>query len=179
VTLAPRGAFLAHTLPSRGVVAFGDNPLMTIVRCMVDCRASLEQAERLWYDTERWPAFVEGFGELVHVDPSWPSTGSVVEWQSTPAGRGRVRERMLEHDPCQVGVSEVGDERLTATRRVTFSQPQEAEAEEFVTVTVDLDYRLRGSSLLAFLIDRLFVRRAVRESLQRELGSFADELAVD
>ena len=52
-------------------------------------------AQRLWIDTNRWPTFIDGFGHVVEPDDiAGPSPGSKVVWQSGPAGRGRVTERI-------------------------------------------------------------------------------------
>jgi uncharacterized membrane protein len=145
----------------------------------MDFPASVKEAERLWYEVHRWPSFIEGFGEIVHVDESWPTQGSGAVWDSTPAGRGRVSERILEHRPGQGGLSEISDDRLSGTRQVTFQElAATAEDSSAVRVAVELDYRLTGSRLRALFIDRLFVRRPVLESMQRELERFGHELPL-
>ena len=52
------------------------------------------EAEALWYDTSRWPTFVDGFAHVVKKEGDWPAAPSTLVWQSTPAGRGRVLERV-------------------------------------------------------------------------------------
>ena len=57
------------------------------------------EAEALWYDTSRWPTFVDGFAHVVNKEGDWPAAPSTLVWQSTPAGRGRVLERVTEYEP--------------------------------------------------------------------------------
>jgi hypothetical protein len=54
---------------------------------------TLYEVEERWYDTTRWPAWVDGLERVVEVAGDWPSTGAAVTWDSGPAGRGRVIER--------------------------------------------------------------------------------------
>ena len=51
-------------------------------------------AEALWYDPIRWPAFVDGFGHLVEISAEWPAAGTAI-WHSAPGGRERVIEREM------------------------------------------------------------------------------------
>jgi hypothetical protein len=57
------------------------------------------EIEQRWYDTSRWPAWVEGLQRVVEVDGDWPAVGASVTWDSGPAGRGRVVEQVVEHEP--------------------------------------------------------------------------------
>ena len=49
------------------------------------------EAEALWYDTNRWPTFVDGFAHVVSSERDWPAAPGILVWQSTPAGRGLPR----------------------------------------------------------------------------------------
>jgi Polyketide cyclase / dehydrase and lipid transport len=147
---------------------------MTVVVCAEDMLGTPEQAERLWHDAARWGAFIEGFGAVQRTQGQWPDSGSVLEWTSTPRGRGHVTERMLEHQPARRAVSEIADDRLEGTRTVSFVQ--QADAPNAIRVSVELDYRLKGPLWRHLAIDWLFIRRAMRDSIQRELESFACEL---
>ena len=64
------------------------------------------------------------------------------------------------------------DDSLTGRQTVRF----EALADG-VSVSVVLDYRLRRRLPAGALVDRLFIRRALADSLRRTLGRFAAELA--
>jgi hypothetical protein len=65
---------------------------------------------------------------------------------------------------------EVEDERLRGLQSVAF----EADGDQ-VRVTVALDYELKQSGLLSPLVERLFIRRSVTDSLRRTLSRFANE----
>jgi hypothetical protein len=126
--------------------------------------ATVEAARELWYDVRRWPTFVDGFGRVVRQEPAWPDAGTLV-WQSTPHGRGRV----IEH-----ANGRVEDERLVGRQEVTF-----APAEDGVEVTVRFDYELRNRTPVTPVVDRLFIRRAVRDALGRTLRRYAIELEAE
>jgi hypothetical protein len=137
-----------------------------------DLAGPVGAAERLWYDTSRWPSFVDGFARLVALEGAWPSAGSRVVRESTPAGRGRVEETVLAHEPGSGQTSRVEDPRLRGEQSVRFEV-----LEDGVAVTLELDYRLAQRDPLSGLVDVLFIRRALRDSLQRTLDHFARELA--
>jgi hypothetical protein len=132
------------------------------------------EAEALWYDHRRWASFVDGFGHVVKVEGDWPAAGARVVWDSTPAGRGRVTERVVEHRPREGQVLEVEDPRMRGTQRVGF-----APAESATQLSLELDYRLKQANPLTPLVDLLFIRRALRDSLRRTLTRFGRELAGD
>ena len=142
------------------------------VRTRVD--GSVSAAEGLWYDPRRWASFVDGFGHVVKVEGDWPSEGARVVWDSTPAGRGRVTERVVEHRAGEGQLLEVEDPRMRGTQRVGF-----APGEEGTEVRLELEYELKQRNLLTPLVDLLFIRRALRDSLRRTLTRFGHELAAD
>ena len=144
------------------------------VRAGVDVPGPVEAAEQLWYDTSRWPSFIDGFGRLVKVEGGWPAPGSRVVWDSTPAGRGRVVERVVEHQPAVGQALAVEDASLRGTQRVRFEQLQDGTA-----VGLELDYQLKQRGPLRALVDLLFIRRAVRDSLRRTLTRFSRELSSE
>ena len=128
-----------------------------------------EAALRLWSDPERWPAFVEGFGRTLERSPDWPAEGSTLVWQSTPGGRGRVTEKVLERDPGKL-VTRVFEDALTGRQEVTV-----AEDAEGARVALSLEYELSRGGPLRALADLLFIRRALRDALRRTLRRFAVE----
>lgn len=128
-------------------------------------------AERLWADTSRWPTFVDGFKRVVEQDTRWPDVASKVVWESGPAGRGRVTERVSVNAPGRFE-TEVFEDQLTGTQAVTF----EPDADGTV-VTIALDYRLHKGGPLRALTDLIFIRRALLEMLRRTLRRFATEAA--
>jgi hypothetical protein len=132
---------------------------------------SLAAAEAFWYDLERWPLFIDGFHSVLSVTGEPPLVGSSVLWQSTPAGRGEVRETVTDYRPGVGQELEVEDDAISGRQSVGFS----VEANQ-LRVQLELDYRLKGSSPLRFVTDWLFIRRAQSESLQRTLTAFRLEL---
>jgi hypothetical protein len=125
------------------------------------------EAEELWYDPHRWAAWIDGFGHVAKLDGEWPQVGTRLLWDSRPQGRGRVLERVVAYEPRSGQTLEVEDERLTGVQTVTF-EPNGNE----VRVSLSLEYSLKEGNRL---LDLLFVRRAVRDSLNRTLTRFAHE----
>jgi hypothetical protein len=145
------------------------------VRASVDLpgfRAS--EAEELWYDTKRWPVFIDGFAHVVSVEGDWPRAPSTLVWQSTPAGRGRVIERVTEYEARVGQTAEIDDPRMSGTQRVQFEH-----AEGRVTLTLSMEYTLKTGGPLRFATDFLFIRRAIADSLRRTVQRFARELEAD
>jgi hypothetical protein len=132
-------------------------------------------AEALWYETNRWPTFVDGFSHVVSTEGDWPAAPSTLVWQSTPAGRGRVVERVTSYEARVGQTAEIEDPRMTATQRVSFA-PKEGGVE----VTLSLDYTLKqGGGPIKPVMDFLFIRRAISDALQRTVGRFGRELRAD
>jgi hypothetical protein len=128
---------------------------------------SVHEAETCWYDTARWPEWVDELARVVEVQGQWPHPGAVVIWQSGPAGRGRVTERVSAFEPLQGYTVEVEDDSITGQQSVAFN-PDEAGVE----VALVLEYSIKRRSPLTPLIDRLFVRRLMATSLEKTLSSF-------
>jgi hypothetical protein len=128
-----------------------------------------EAACRLWTDHRRWPSFVEGFARLREVSDDWPERGAKLVWESIPAGRGRVTERVVESRPGSFA-TEVFDDSIHGTQRASF-----VAVEGGARARVELEYELRKYGPLRALADVLFIRRALRDSLRRTLGRFAVE----
>jgi len=139
-------------------------------RAQVELVLTPEAALRLWSDVNRWSSFVEGYARQVELSPDWPSGGSRVIWESTPAGRGRVTEKVAEGEGPDRFVTQVFEERLhgTQTFRVVESEPG-SRAE------LSLEYTLTKYGPLSAIADAIFIRRAIRDSLRRTLARFAVE----
>jgi hypothetical protein len=127
-------------------------------------------AEELWYDRHRWPAWIDGFGHVVKLEGDWPQVGARLVWESPPKGRGRVQERVTAYEPRGGQTVEVEDERLRGTQTVRFEPVGEQ-----VRVTLTLDYELKDRNVLTPLVDRLFIRRELGDSLRRTLARFGHE----
>jgi hypothetical protein len=129
------------------------------------------EAEELWYDPHRWAAWVDGFGHTQRLEGEWPEVGARLVWDSPPRGRGRVQEVVIAYEPRAGQTREVEDERLRGIQTVTFEAADAAN----VRVTVTLEYELKQRHVLTPLLDRLFVRRELSDSLRRTLTRFGHE----
>ena len=143
------------------------------VEASVEVPGLASEAEALWYDPVRWPAWVDGFGHVVEVTDDWPASGRAV-WNSTPEGRGRVLEIVTAYEPRSGQTLAVEDSRLRGTQRVAFSP-----GPDHASVTLTLEYEIKERTPLTWLVDALFVRRAVAASLRRTLARFARERRGD
>jgi hypothetical protein len=147
---------------------------MPRTRVALDFPGTVAAAERLWYDPEQWPAIVDGFARVVRREGRWPEAGAVVEWESRPGGRGRVTERSAAHTPGSGQTVAVKDDQLTGTQEVFFEA-----LEDGVEVALELSYELKGAGPLRRVVDVLFIRRALGDSLRRTLGRLGQELAAE
>jgi uncharacterized membrane protein len=139
------------------------------VRAEVQVAALASAAEELWYDTGRWPTFVDGLAHVAKVEGDWPRAGRVL-WDAKVDGRGRVDERVTTHEARVGQTVAVEDEKVTGTQRIAF-HPTDAGCR----VVLTLEYRLKMDGPQAFVIDR-FARRPMRDSLKRTLSRFKREL---
>ena len=126
-------------------------------------------ARDLWADPRRWASFVEGFARVREASGDWPGEGAKLVWESIPAGRGRVTERVVEATERSF-TTEVFDDSLHGTQRARF-EPED----DRTRVVVELDYDLTKYGPLKALADVIFIRRALRDSLRRTLSRFAVE----
>ena len=124
-------------------------------------------ARELWTDTSRWPTFIDGFARVVQLEPAWPEPGSKIVWESTPAGRGRVTERVVRLADDEFA-TEVFEERLHGTQTLLFDVGE---------VVMQLEYELATGGPLRKLTDLFFIRRALTDMLARTLRRFATEAA--
>jgi hypothetical protein len=126
-------------------------------------------ALELWRDVERWPSFVEGFARRLALSPDWPAAGARVVWESSPDGRGRVTETVVEHETDRFS-TQVFEEALMGTQTLRV-----APAPDGAEVELTLDYELAKYGPLAGLADAIFIRRALRDALRRTLFRFGVE----
>jgi hypothetical protein len=129
------------------------------------------EAQELFCDLTRRPAWVDGFGHVVRADDGWPASGEL-QWQSRPGGRGRVREIVRDFAPAMRQVVAVEDETLHGVQEATFTD----EGED-TRVTLSLEFELKRSVLGP--LGGFFVRRSLTDSLRRTLGRFAAEREGD
>jgi uncharacterized membrane protein len=146
---------------------------MATVEASVGITATVHEAEQLWYDTAAWERWVEGLERVTDVSGDWPRVGASVAWESGPAGRGSVTERVVEFDQLSGQTVEVEDDSIRATQSVAF-----VPIDDGVEVTMVLDYKLKRRSLVMPIVDALFIRNAMRASLRATLARFAVEFEV-
>jgi uncharacterized membrane protein len=129
----------------------------------ISIAASLAEVWDYHFDSRGWPLWVDGFQAVV-ASEGYPREGGSLRWRSTPAGRGEVSERVLEHSPRTL-------------HRIAFSDPQtEGELRTSFQIQGDgtrveqrLSYRLLGGGPFGWATDRLFIRSQQRRSIQRSL----------
>jgi uncharacterized membrane protein len=141
------------------------------VKAEVTVAALATAAEELWYDTSRWPTFVDGLAHVAKVEGDWPRAGRVL-WDTKIDGRGRVDERVTTHEARVGQTVSVEDEKITGTQRIEFHPTSGG-----CRIILSLDYRLKMDGPASFVIDR-FARRPMRDSLKRTLARFKRELEV-
>lgn len=137
----------------------------------IDVAVPIHEAETAWYDTTGWPLWVDQLARVVEVQGDWPRAGSGVVWQSGPAGRGRVTEKVVEYEPRQGLSAEVQDDSITGTQQVTFDPLPDG-----VQVGLTLTYKLKSRSPLSALVDLVFIRRLMGASLAKTLSQFRTTL---
>jgi hypothetical protein len=129
------------------------------------------EIEQRWYDTSRWTAWVEGLRRVVEVAGEWPAVGASVTWDSGPAGRGHVVERVIAHEPLAGQTVAVDDSSITGRQSVAF-----VPIDDGVEVELTLSYELKKRSLFTPLVDSLFIKRAMATSLATTLSRFGAEV---
>ncbi len=148
---------------------------MSTARAAQTFDATVHDAERCWYDTGGWAAWVDGLAHVQSVDGDWPGIGAVVRWESGPAGRGHVIERVIAYEPLRGQTNEVQDDAITGRQTVTFTPDTDPGG---VLVELALEYTLRRRSLVTPVVDLLFIRRAMTMSLRSTLAHFGANLAA-
>jgi hypothetical protein len=146
---------------------------MPTVRATAEYPAAVHEAEKCWYDTARWPVWVDQLARVVDINGDWPEAGATVIWDSGPAGRGRVRERVASYEPLSGQTVEVEDDSIIGRQTVTFTPEEDG-----VAVELALEYSLKKRSPVTGLVDLLFIRRLMAGSLRTTLGRFGTELAA-
>ena len=143
---------------------------MSIARAERQVVLTPEAALRLWTNPARWSTFIEGFARILEQDAGWPAEGTRLVWESVPAGRGRVTEKVLTAPTADRFATRIFEERLIGVQ--TF---RAAESESGSRVELSLEYALTKYGPLNAVADAIFIRRAVRDSLRRTLFRFGVE----
>lgn len=146
---------------------------MRTVAVSLSFPGSVHEAETCWYDVRRWPAWVDGMARVVDVSGEWPEPGAIVHWDSGPAGRGHVTEKVLTYEPLRGQTVEVTDDSIWGRQRVAFAPGGEA-----VEVSLTLEYEVTKRTVFTAVVDLLFIRGAMERSLRSTLTRFGAELAA-
>jgi hypothetical protein len=146
---------------------------VTRVSASVELDGTVPAVEQMWFDTNRWRSWVEGLESVESVSLQWPAAGAVV-WRSGPAGRGRVTERVVHYAALDTQTVAVTDDAIEGEQTVAFV----ATGDGRVEATLSLGYRIRRRNPLTPLVDWLFVRGAMRRSLEMTLSRFVAEVST-
>ncbi len=138
--------------------------------------ASPAEVCAVYFEPRTWPSWVDGFGR-VESSEGYPDEGGTLSWRSTPAGRGLVTERVLEHEPRRLHRIAFSDDASEGELTTRFQIAPVADGEPPATrVTQEVDYRLRRRGPFWPLTDFLFVRSQVQRSLARSLERLRREV---
>ena len=141
---------------------------MAKVEASVEIPAALAEVWDLYFDRDRWPAWVDGFAAVVSA-AGYPEPGGELVWRSTAAGRGQVRERVLDHEPRSL--HRIGYEDPESRGRLATEFAIVPGSERLTRVTQRLEYEIKGGGILSPVTDLLFIRSQMRRSLERSLGA--------
>ncbi len=142
---------------------------MARVEASVEVEAPLAEVWDLYFDADRWASWVDGFAAVMSAD-GYPEPGGELVWRSTAAGRGRVRERVVAHEPRSLHRIEFEDPESKGTLETAFEMLSGGD-ERRTKVTQRLDYGLEGGGPFGAITDFLFIRTQMRRSLERSLGA--------
>jgi hypothetical protein len=123
---------------------------------------------RLYFEPATWPAWVDGFGSVESSD-GYPERGGALRWRSTPAGRGTVTERVVEHVPQRLHRIEFSDPESEGELATAFQPEPEPDGAEGTRVSQEVSYRVRDAGVLTRISDPLFIRPQFGRSLRRSL----------
>jgi uncharacterized membrane protein len=149
---------------------------MAKVTARIEVSGPISEAEALWYDPARWPAFVEGFAHIIKKEGDWPKQDARVVWDSVRDGRGRVVERVRRYEARVGQTVEVEDPKLHGTQAIAFEALTDPPR---TAIKLELQYKLKGTTFGGPIVDVLFVRRALGDSLRKTLMRFRRELEAD
>jgi uncharacterized protein YndB with AHSA1/START domain len=148
---------------------------MATIEASVEIPVPLADVWDLYFDQERWASWVDGFAAVVS-ESGYPEIGGELIWRSTEAGRGRVKEAVVAHDPRSLHRIKYEDPESAGQLETSFSM-MPATDERITKVVQRLTYGLRGGGPLAAVTDFLFIRLQMRRSLERSLNDLRIEAA--
>ncbi|MGI9557163.1 MAG: SRPBCC family protein [Solirubrobacterales bacterium] len=141
----------------------------------IEIAAPLAEVWGFYFTQEQWASWVDGFA-AVGTSSGYPQRGGTLQWRSTPAGRGTVSERVLEHEPRRVHRIDFSDAYASGEQTTTFGIGRGAVDDARTNVTVELEYELAEGSLFGPITDPIFVRPQMRRSLMRTLERLRAEI---
>lgn len=136
--------------------------------------ASVAEVWELYFEPRAWPAWVDGFAAVESSD-GYPRRGGVLRWRSTPAGRGEVVERVLEHEPRTLHRVAFADPETEGELETRFAVESGVGGEPGTRVAQTLTYRLRDAGVLTLLTDPIFIRPQIARSVRRSLDALGIE----
>jgi Polyketide cyclase / dehydrase and lipid transport len=145
---------------------------MATVSSSASIAAPRAEVWRLYFDETSWPAWVDQFAAVVSA-VGYPEVGGELVWRSGRAGRGEVREKVLEHVPESRHAIKFTDPSVEGRLVSRFEEEGAA-----TKVSLELTYELISGGLFAAVSDLLFVRSQMRESLARSLAGLRLELGA-
>jgi uncharacterized protein YndB with AHSA1/START domain len=125
---------------------------------------------RLYFDESSWALWVDQFAAVVSA-VGYPEVGGELVWRSGRAGRGEVREQVIEHVPESRHAIKFSDPSTEGRLLTEFSEEGEGTG-----VSLELEYELVSGGFFAALSDLFFVRSQMRGSLARSLAGLRLEL---
>lgn len=149
---------------------------MAEVSAEVEVAAPLADVWDLYFNPESWRSWVDGFARVTASD-DYPRRGGSLSWESTPAGRGRVSERVLEHQPRRLHRVAYTDPGSAGELETSFEMVPAGDHIRRTRVVQMLRYELQQAGPFAAVTERLFIRSQMRRSLQRSLGGLMAEAA--
>ena len=141
---------------------------MATVEASVVVGASLAETWDRYFDADGWRHWVDGFETVLEAE-GYPRAEGTLRWRSTPAGRGEVTERVLEHQERRLHRAEFTDSGTRGQLEVTFGIEGDG-----TRVRQAMAYGLTQRGPIALLASVLFVRSQMRRSLERSLLAFRE-----
>ncbi len=131
--------------------------------------ADLKEVWDIYFDDQGWARWVDGFAR-VESSEGYPERDGTLTWESIPPGRGRVTERVLDHEPRKLHRISFDDPESEGRLETTFEIRGDG-----VHVVQTMTYTIKHAGLFGPAADIFFVRRQVVGSLERSLGRLKHE----
>jgi uncharacterized protein YndB with AHSA1/START domain len=150
---------------------------MAEVEATIEIPRPVAEVWELYFDRERWRNWVDGFARTT-ASEGYPEPGGTLSWESTPAGRGRVSERVISHEERRLHHVAYTDPGSEGEQEARFEMVPAGGDERRTRVQLRLDYRLHDAGPVSAITDRLFIRSQMRRSLQRSLVDLRGEVVA-